>query len=287
MKRRITTGGSLFIFCLLALVLAVAAYLFLAQAGKGSVTQAAQKSASSQAMEVPRVPNGTQSAGDSQALDVASTPFPTVNLPPMTPVPPGSDPGFDATPTPGYYVPPTPRPSDPYIQHIAVTEGVGSTQESASFSTSVIDGEVDEVQPARWTTTDGIRPANPWADDSVHFIFTPVVVIVSDTLKPAKGIGTGTQLLVSAIGGQVGQDQVVWTHDNDQVYTVGQRVILFIRETRPSDPIHSINGIPLWSPLERYTVTSGGMATNWHDTLPMQQLLSDIHVAVYGNGSRQ
>jgi hypothetical protein len=275
MKTHTRGSNSLFTLSLFGLVVAaVVALAIIAQGGKGSLGKPSEDNTSSVAIQVPTSEGKPGESGP-------PTPFPTYSLPPITPVPPDGDKDFDATPIPGYYVPSTPKPGDPYVLSIDVTLGKSTTKETADLSTLIVDGIVKQVGPARWTTTDGKRPANPWAKDNKDYIFTPVVIETSSSLKEAKGIGTGSQVMVLAIGGQVGQDRVVWTHDNDKTFKVGQRVIVYLRETKPSDPIQTVDNQPLWRLIERYTVTADGKAQNWHSDIPMQQLLSEIDAAVH------
>ncbi|HKP53378.1 MAG TPA: hypothetical protein VJ183_12100 [Chloroflexia bacterium] len=278
MKLRIPGKSSLFTLFISGLVLAVVAFILVVQVGKGGPGQTSGNSASSVSMQVPTVPSQAQPGKLGETGP--PTPFPNYPLPAMTPVPPGVDPGFDATPTPGYYVPPAPKPNDPYVLTIGVTQGIATTKDNAELSTLIVDGIVKQVGPARWTTKDGARPANPFAEDNRHYIFTPIVIEVGSSLKEAKGIGSGSELVLLAIGGQVGQDRVEWSHDKDNIFEVGQRAILFIREARPSDPIQTVDNRPLWQVVERYTVTPDGRARNWHSDMPTQQLFSEIDAAV-------
>ena len=198
------------------------------------------------------------------------TPFPTVILPPMTAVPVGSEDNFndDRTPSVGYTPVPTHQPSDPY--NIAMyPRRMTDINFLAPSATTIISGTVIRIDPARWSTLDGLRPLNPWSSGNTANIITPVLVQVASYLK---GSQTGPDVLVMALTGTVGQDSVGWD-DNLHTFTTGEQVIIFLNK-RGVDPSLLIDKRSPWQVIEHYTITSGGSAVNSYQTLTLQQVLS-------------
>ncbi|MDQ5825939.1 MAG: hypothetical protein M3441_17225 [Chloroflexota bacterium] len=195
-------------------------------------------------------------------------------------MPSDGDPGFDAPPTPGFYVPPTSLPGEPYILQVAA-DGVPLTLDEATNEAQiVVSGVVKQVGPARWTTPDGSRPANPHLPGNRHYIVTPVTIQVTSALKGGNGnIGLGSELTLQAFGGEVGQDRVEWLHYKDNVYQAGEQVIVFLVPPSTSDPLQTAGNRQLWQAIERYTVDANGRARNSHSDLPVQQLFDEISSA--------
>lgn len=209
-------------------------------------------------------------------------PFPTNPMPTWTSVPIGSDDAAFLTPDiPAYTPQPTPGSDEPYHLTIHAERVPPNATVSTQFATYVIDGTVRQVGPARWTTPDGRRPANPWAVDNRHTIFTPVLVQVADYLR---GTDVTSEVLVYAIGGAVGQDSVAYDSDDLYTFREGERVILFLNPMRAVLPIQTVNGLPLREVVDHYTIR-GEKATNTYyndmngvigPSIPLQRLLDDI-----------
>jgi hypothetical protein len=68
---------------------------------------------------------------------------------------------------------PTPNPGDPYTLYWTVTR-YPSVPFSTQSASTVVLATVRQVFPARWTTPDGSRPANP--HEAQHTIFRPVII---------------------------------------------------------------------------------------------------------------
>ena len=161
----------------------------------------------------------------------------------------------------------TPRPEDSYHLRVdAVWDWTISG--SASRSTVIALGTVVRLLPARWTTPDGARPANP--HDHRETIYTPVVVEVERYLK---GAATGGQLYLFALGGRVGGDSVTMGDGLMHLFE-GERVVVFLRE-RDRQP-QAYDGSPLWTVVNHYTVAEDGSARNFYQRMALQQLLDEI-----------
>lgn len=220
---------------------------------------------------------GQPSYATAQPPSLTRTPFPTYPAPiHTTPVPPNPNPPQKLTPAPGQIPTPRPtsRPSDPYTVITAGT-GIPDVQLMTKEATVVVLGTVRQVLPARWTTPDGRRPANPHDPANRESIATPVLVEVEQYLK---GQQPQRQLIVFAPGGTIGQDRVaVNLNGRDQfAFREGERVVVFLDE-RLRGSARTSNGSPLWNPLSGYyTVNEDGQATNGFRTVPLQQLLDEI-----------
>ncbi len=211
-------------------------------------------------------------------------PFPTNPMPTWTAVPIGSDDAAFLTPlVPSHTPQSTPQPEEPYYLIINAGMAPAPVEDYTRQADLVIMGTVKEVRPARWTTSDGKRPQNPWASDNRHTIFTPVLIDVDSLLKDKqarlelKSRETQPDMLIFAIGGMLGQDKVEWGSDNSNTYQVGERVVLFLKETGPLDPIKAVGDQILWRVQMRYAISEAGqVAANWHSSVPLAQLVVDI-----------
>lgn len=163
----------------------------------------------------------------------------------------------------------TPRPADP----VRLTIAGDHPPDIATWydaSDAVVVATVRQVLPARWTTPDGARPANPHDPSSAATIVTPVVIEVERSLT---GKSPGQRLLLAAQGGSVGEDTIA-RDDGLTTFREGERVVLFLQARDRTLP--GLPDRPIWEVLERYTVTPEGMATNPYATLSMPQLINQI-----------
>lgn len=198
------------------------------------------------------------------------TPFPDVIIPPMTAVPTDSGPPPTRTP-PSYSPQPTPLPDAPFNQTVFITR-FPNTAVSVAESSFIVIGTVKDILPARWSTPDGKRPANPFAANSQAFIFRPIIVNVEQYLL---GNESTQQIILTAPGGTVGQDSFEYPSDDLFTFQSGERVIVFgIQRTNlPDGSIRRDVG-------ERYTLTSDGQAKNSLRTLALSQLLDEVRAAL-------
>lgn len=218
----------------------------------------------------PRTPYPTMPGG-------APTPpnlFPTYVIPRVTPLTIGApDPGFDP-PTPDPYTPRTPTPThlptDP-LRSILFAERVSDIRDSTKAAGVIVTCTVRKVGPSRWSTPDGNRPANPWAEGNQDFIFTPITVTVDSYIK---GLLPQTELRLHGYGGTVGQDSMGW---GDDLYNFieGDRVLLFIFRGQGVNP-STVSNLNLWDVYDRFSITADGQAVNMYHEMPLQQLLDQI-----------
>lgn len=170
---------------------------------------------------------------------------------------------------------PTPRstlqPGDPYNLTIYGRRTV-DTGRSAREATVIAIGTVKRVQPARWTTPDGRRPENPHAPTNLETIYTPVEIEIEQWLK---GERPESELVIFALGGVIGQDSVESRVSDVNVFHQGQRVIVFL-----ADRGLKLDAAPLWSIVERYTLTGDGQAVNSLHILPLAELLDEVYAAL-------
>ncbi len=164
---------------------------------------------------------------------------------------------------------------------IAVGDGSPYLPRTTREATVIALGTVVQVYPARWTTPDGRRPANPRDPTTRESISTPVLVEVEHYLK---GPQPEQRLLIFAPGGKVGQDGVeVWLSGRLQYqYREGERVVVFL-DQRPYGSARTLDGRALWQPLStHYVVGADEQASDGFHTLPLQQLLAEIADAQTG-----
>jgi hypothetical protein len=166
------------------------------------------------AVELPRREDDAPSAA-------AATSTPNVVATP-TKLPPHKAHGTPLTP-------PTPQPSEAYGQQVVADFGppVPLAQQFAQYGLFVI-GRVVEVLPAQWTTPDGQRPADPFAENSSEvYIITPAIIALDGPAllnREGADLASG-RIVVAVFGGQVGRDTVATT-DSSQRLLEGEHVLL-------------------------------------------------------------
>lgn len=90
-----------------------------------------------------------------------------------------------------------------------------------------------------------------------------------------KGERAEAELLIFALGGVVGQDSVEARVSDVNFFQEGQRVIVFL-----VDKNLKLDGVRLWSIVERYTLTNDGQAVNSLRSLPLAELLDEVYAAL-------
>lgn len=230
------------------------------------------------------------------------TPPPTWIAPPMTPIPTNANPdiwkdcpafaGRDwyptpapgestacPTPVPTATAEPTLAPDEPFISRVCVAPESPDDPTVATRKTLmapvVVIGTVRRVAPPRWTTDDGRRPANPFAQDYMDpqfkTIITPVEVSVEQYLK---GTGPEASITLWAYGGTIGRDTIDHCGDTQSIFEVGQRVVVFLQQRtfpKSEEPLFSVNS--------RFTVGANNEATTDGYTIALPQLLDEIRKA--------
>lgn len=198
------------------------------------------------------------------------TPWPTVNLPPMTPFPTYvAEPTEEVGPESDVDL----RPIDPNQPLTIIINPLRSpdTATSVNESTTILIGNVTEILPARWSTPDGQRPQDPRANGVSELIYTPVRIAIEQSIS---GDINGGEIIIHALGGVVGTDEVILSGDDLANFQVGDKVLVFVKDRGTI-----IDGNPRIEVAERYTITSDGVATNIYRSLPLADLLAEIQAA--------
>ena len=144
-----------------------------------------------------------------------------------------------------------------------------------SATDAIVIGTVRDELPARWTTRDGTRPANPHTGS--YGIYRPVVVDVEQVIKGQ----TQRHIMVNAQGGQIGQDLVSEGSATPlYTFTKGEHVLLFLSEPRYAHP-EMVNGVVPYLVDDHYTLMADGHAKSYHRLETFQQLLNEIQMAIH------
>lgn len=212
------------------------------------------------------------------ATPESRTPIATRPMPTWTALVPGVDPSFDSPrPAPAIYATPRPTlgPNDPWGGTLFLY-GHPNTLYSTRQANLIVTGTIMQVNPARWTTSDGKRPANPHALSNKDTIFRPIRIKIDSFIT---GSLPQTELLVMASGGTVGQDTLDYGSDDRTTFREGDRVLIFLTSAGSINSFRTSTGLPLWQLVDHYTIQSDGSATNTYTKIPLSELLNDIRVA--------
>lgn len=255
---------SFFVAALIGLLIAVGVALTsLVLAGRLGSAPAQPSASALQVPAVAQVAQATQVPGaiPSQAATFdPRTPLPTYPAMPATPASrnsiatrpmptwtaliPGVDPSFDA-PSPEKPIYATPRPTlgpnDPWGGTLFLY-GHPNTLYSTKHANLIVTGAVIQVDPARWTTPDGKRPANPHAPNNKDTIFRPVRVKIDSFIM---GSLPQPELLLMASGGTVGQDTLDYGGDDRTTFHEGDRVLIFLTDNAGINDFQASTGLPL------------------------------------------
>ncbi len=119
---------------------------------------------------------------------------------------------------------PTKRPEDAWL-HAAILEVIPfDSKQQGLWSELVVVAQVIDVQ-ARWSTSDGQRPANPHTYEDPHYIYTETTAKIEQVL--IGDASRGDQLTLIQNGGRIGEDELV-VNDGYEPFRTGQTVILFL-----------------------------------------------------------
>lgn len=241
------------------------------------VTVSARISSSAQTTVAPEALAATMAAVPTKPGGVP-TPVPTPSAPIFTtPAPHNPNPWVRPTPAPEHIPPPPPTPLPDSPRHVIVnSDGIPSVTNGAKQASIIAIGTVRQVLPARWSTPDGQRPANPWDAANRDTIFTPVMLEVEQYIK---GVQPQRVMFIYAPGGTVGQDKVEYVGRHNYTFHEGDRVVIFADENTRNGVRQ--DGNPLWRLVtHHYTATAGGLWTDGFRTVPLEQLLNEIASAL-------
>lgn len=171
---------------------------------------------------------------------------------------------------------PTPRPDEPF--QLIIDGARFPTVPSATRDSSlIVVAIVRQVLPARWTTPDGGRPANPHDRANPRSIYRPVIV---DVQQYIKGQESQPMLYIAANGGAIGQDYVRYEGLSYE-FQVGEQTILFLAE-RARPRALRVDGQAVLNVVDRFRVNPDGRVTDGYRTMPFQQLLYEIAAVTPG-----
>lgn len=145
---------------------------------------------------------------------------------------------------------------------------------SAEFKRSdiVVEGVIQQLYPARWTTIDGAAPEkltpDVLKDLSIH-IRTPVELAVK---RVFKGDSVGDTLKFSFVGGRVGDTAYVF--DWNYVFEKGTRVIVFLAKGEVGDAAHKVEAQGLYPQM--HLVVKGGLAQGPIKDVPLKELVQQL-----------
>ncbi len=136
----------------------------------------------------------------------------------------------------------------------------------------VVEGVIDHLYPARWTTTD---PAGPGvvtkevAKDASVQIRTPVQLSVKQVFK---GESVGDTLKFSFVGGRVGDTALIYA--GNETFEEGSRIIVFLGKAEHGSPPHNVEPDALYPRL--HLVVKGNVAQGPIKDIPMEELLQQL-----------
>ncbi len=161
----------------------------------------------------------------------------------------------------------------------------------------IVIGRVVEALPARWTTPDGLRPTDFYAEmPHPYTIATPYVVELSvpDALRALPGpmiplndravalLGpVGDRLIVAANGGTVDKDSVIDSTESG-LLTVGDKILIFLSMHRvddsqaPPEQLLPTSAGPGWWAAYRFILNEDGSATIYDRTFPAAEVAQEI-----------
>lgn len=98
-------------------------------------------------------------------------------------------------------------------------------KELVSKASLIVLGTVERIHPSRWNTSDGLRPPNVTIQtiSPTTIIFTDVDIKVNRYLK---GSTSESVVRVRTLGGQVGQDSMIYSEEPE--FQVSRSVIVFL-----------------------------------------------------------
>jgi len=209
----------------------------------------------------------------------------------IAPSPTLADPPFvGACPGGGRH--PTPSPDAPYVWSIAVEGVARSFAARVRAAPLILLVVAPGYFPARWTTPDGTRPANPHGGNP----YTIIIPERTDVVAVAKGSYDLSQLYVAYFGGRIGQD---CASGSNSLYTgggpIGARFLYLLAPAGypEATPVPDDRRYRFYAVTRSYPVSPEGMVTIGpeHDimgyhyddpprTLPVGDVLAEIAALV-------
>ncbi|MDQ2805509.1 MAG: hypothetical protein M3Z04_01100 [Chloroflexota bacterium] len=204
------------------------------------------------------------------------TPYPPGTVV-VTPFPPDGDKEFYFTPVPGTPLP-TPLPSDPFQQTIVANGIIQSPGEYVKDVEFVVKATVAKVWPARWTTPDGKRPADPYSIDNAKYTIITLVTFRVDTVL--KGQLPDAEVVASFLGGDVDQDYVHAPGYDPSNFKLGGGAVLFLKHTGIEYVQSVVRNFPqVWNPYMYYYIAPNGMAVSGGQETNLQDIINEVRAA--------
>ena len=136
----------------------------------------------------------------------------------------------------------------------------------------VVEGVIDELYPARWSTVDNAAPGTITREvvkDLATHIRTPVQLSVK---RVFKGKSVGDTLKFSFVGGRVGDTAHVYEWND--VFEEGTLVIVFLAKGGPGSAAHNVEPQGLYPRMR--LVVRGDVAQGPTKDIPMKELLGQL-----------
>ena len=136
----------------------------------------------------------------------------------------------------------------------------------------VVEGVIDELYPAQWSTIDGAAPGTITRDivkDLAIHIRTPVQLSVK---RVFKGESVGDTLKFSFVGGRVGDTAHVYEWND--VFEQGTRVIVFLAKGGPGNAAHNVESQGFFPRM--HLVVKGDFAQGPIKEIPIKELLQQL-----------
>ena len=137
----------------------------------------------------------------------------------------------------------------------------------------VVEGVIDELYPARWSTVDNADPGTLTEDhlkDIAIHIRTPVQPSVK---RVFKGESVGDTLKFSFVGGRVGDTAHIF--DGNESYEDGSRIIVFLATGKPGGPARNVESEYGLYP-RMHLIVKGDVAQGPTKDIPMKELLRQL-----------
>lgn len=148
-----------------------------------------------------------------------------------------------------------------------------SPEELNNHSYTVLIGTVKEINPSKWNSIDGKRPAGIDSFSLENLIYTDISISVDEYLKNPL---SSKEVTVRVDGGTVGNDTLIFEHEPS--FKTDEKVLLYLtndltNRTKDIKPEHfKVTGCM----QGKFTLTDDGKAVRRDKTVSQEELLSTI-----------
>lgn len=137
----------------------------------------------------------------------------------------------------------------------------------------VVEGIVERMLPARWTTPDGAAPKTPQRTDPTVHIRTPVRLTVT---RVFKGQRVPASVIFSVPGGQV--EDAALAAEEMEIYKPGTHLLVFLYRGQAGSPPAQIDPGALFPSMP--LVLEGDVAHGPIKDIPVVDLMQQIHAGL-------